>query len=77
MSLFATTQPFAHCVSASGQADKKCSRQLLRVACAQQHRPGGRQPEVCLLFDRTAATSAAVFRPFLKYPDAQVYVNTR
>ena len=46
-------------------------------SAAQQHRPGGRQPEVCLLFDWTAATSAAVLRPFLKYPDAQVYVNTR
>ena len=34
--------PPVHCVCASGQAGKKCSRQPLRVARAQQHRPGGR-----------------------------------
>ena len=58
--------PFAHYVSASVQAGKKC------IACAQQNRPGGRQLEVCLLFGWTAATSAAVLRLFLKYRDAQV-----
>ena len=38
MCLFATTARSC----ASRQAGKKCSRQLLRVARAQQHRPGGR-----------------------------------
>ena len=32
--------PYTHLVCASWQAGKKCTRQLLRVACAQQHRPG-------------------------------------
>ena len=34
--------PPVHQVCASLQAGKKCSRQLIRVARAQQHRPGGR-----------------------------------
>ena len=40
-------------------------------------RPTVLQPEVCLLFGWTAASSAAVLRAFLKYPDAHVYANTR
>ena len=68
--------PSAHYVSARVQAGKKCRRQLLRVARAQQDSPRSRQPEVSLLSGWTAASLAVAHRPFLKYPDAQVYVNT-